>query len=231
MPENLAVEAEEASAEATAEQAEAGQPESEKESQTPDDPNAETANTSLENSEDDGGEEQEQEQEEEEDDRSLFTKTQEKYLENGELGDDDYAALKEKYGVDKSEVDEYIGAREAAAEAVTEAGKAIVGGNDEYEAMTEWAKQNLSDDDKAKFNEEVQSGQTKRALDAVRGLHEQYRKSKGSDPKMVKGTRKKAPGAKPFASQDEVVQAMSDPRYKTDPSYRAKVEKRLAASG
>lgn len=103
------------------------------------------------------------------------------------------------------------------------------GGREEYPAMLQWAAQNLTKEEVAKFDSLVDSGDHNAALFAIRGLRSRYEASNGREPKLISGGQ---PPAAPsgFRSAAEMVLAMSDPRYKTDPAYRKDVEAKVVRS-
>ena len=95
--------------------------------------------------------------------------------------------------------------------------------------MSEWAAENLSDDDLNAFNGLVEGGSVEQARVAVKGLYAQYQAAGGKGPSLVQGATSGA-GVKPFGSTAQVTEAMRDPRYANDPAYREQVEKRMAVS-
>ena len=107
------------------------------------------------------------------------------------------------------------------------------GGKDEYKAMLEWGNKNLSDDDVAAFNEAldqaVLQGEYRNLNVIVKGINAQMQ---GTEPRYVKAQNSNTPssGVKPFANRSEMVKAMSDYRYTSDPKYNAEVVARLAVS-
>ena len=54
--------------------------------------------------------------------------------------------------------------------------------------------------------------------------------SSGGKPPNVNQGAVTGSSAKPFGSAAQVTEAMADPRYSSDPSYREQVERRLAVS-
>jgi hypothetical protein len=64
---------------------------------------------------------------------------------------------------------------------------------------------------------------------AVAGLKAEYEKQNGFEGQMLTG-KAAQPQADVFRSQQEVVQAMSDPRYDRDPAYRQDVFAKLERS-
>lgn len=105
----------------------------------------------------------------------------------------------------------------------------VVGGEEQYNEMLEWADQNLSDQEVEMFDTVIQRGDALAAFFAVRSLAYRWEDSKGVDGEMLTGTAPKGDGSK-FRSQAEVVQAMSDPRYERDSAYRQDIMKKLERS-
>lgn len=158
------------------------------------------------------------------------------YSDNGKLSDESYAALK-KAGIPKAIVDSYIAGQEALvqkqqefAEATVKELKEIAGGEEGYASVVKWASNNLSEDEISAFNMAIGSGNKALASMAVRGLVESYNREFGSTPKLLGGGN---PGLveEGFNDVDEMVKAMSDPRYQTDAHYRKTVEAKVARSG
>ena len=67
---------------------------------------------------------------------------------------------------------------------------------------------------------------------AAQGLKARYSEAMGKDPSLVLGgsTAGGNDGLGVFASRAEMVRAMQDPRYASDPAYRAKVERKVINS-
>ena len=64
---------------------------------------------------------------------------------------------------------------------------------------------------------------------AIRALGNSYENAVGVDGELLTGTASSTP-QDVFRSQAEVVQAMSDPRYDSDPAYRQDVFEKLERS-
>ena len=105
----------------------------------------------------------------------------------------------------------------------------IVGGQEQYGALTSWASQNLSQQEVDMFDAVMDAGDPNAAFWAIRSLAMQYADANGYEGKRISG---KAPtsGGNQFRSQAELVQAMSDPRYENDDAYRADVMSKLERS-
>jgi hypothetical protein len=153
--------------------------------------------------------------------------TKEYYENGGEIGDATYEAL-EKVGISRDLVDRFKAGQEALEDAEI---KTIQGGaNGEYDAMSEWAGKNLPDDEFNTFNEVINTGTVEQAKLAVSGLYARYKSAVGGGPKLVTGGTTGS-SVMPYQSNQEVVRAMQDPRYKSgDKAYHTEVERRLAVS-
>lgn len=158
------------------------------------------------------------------------------YSDKGTLSDTSYDALK-KAGIPKALVDSYIAGQEALvqkqqsfAEDTVKELKSLAGGDEEYASVVKWASAGLSEEEVNAFNMAIGSGNKALASMAIRGLVESYNREYGSTPKLLGGGNAHMEDAV-FNSVDEMVQAMSDPRYQRDAHYRKGVEAKVARSG
>jgi len=149
------------------------------------------------------------------------------FEETGELTDASYKALAEA-GIPKEFVDAYMAGQTAVADTESVQIMDSVGGQEQYQAMSEWALENLSDDELDTYNEMVESGSSQQAQMAVAGLHARYTAG-GGGVQLTQGSTSGV-GIKPFNSAAQVTEAMRDKRYSTDPAYRKEVEQRLSVS-
>lgn len=104
----------------------------------------------------------------------------------------------------------------------------LVGGAEQYQAITDWAGQNLPEADVEAYNSLVATGNQAAINLALRGLYSQYTDVMGYEGETLQG--KPAAPRDGFRSQAEVVRAMSDPRYDRDPAYRMEVMEKLERS-
>ena len=103
--------------------------------------------------------------------------------------------------------------------------KGLVGGEKNYNDMLGWASQNLSEQDIEMYDAVMELGNPAAARFAIEALAYRYQDSNGVEGDLVQG---KSPGpVGTFRSQAELVQAMSDPRYDSDPAYRQDVMRKL----
>ena len=154
-----------------------------------------------------------------------------RFLENDEISEDDYSKLAEA-GFSKQVVDLYLdGVRNAgiAGEVDAEGIKESVGGDESYSQMVSWAIDNLPAEDIQAFNKLTDTGDGPAIKLAVQGIYSQYNNAMGIEPNLVTG-RASQSGPTPFRSTNEVVTAMSDPRYGKDVTYTEDVQRRLGGS-
>jgi hypothetical protein len=151
------------------------------------------------------------------------------FAENGELSDKAFDAL-EAAGLPRSFVEQYIAGQQAMSVQQTATIQESIGGAGNYEAMAEWASENLADGDLDAFNDIVEGNSVEQARVAVKGLYAQFQAAGGKGPALVQGSTSGDAGVKPFGSTAQVTEAMRDPRYASDPAYREQVEKRMSVS-
>lgn len=109
----------------------------------------------------------------------------------------------------------------------------VVGGQEAYGELQEWALTNLSDTEVASFNRAVlETGDMGIAKLAVEGLQARYLKANGSAPdKVIEAGGTSNEATRPYASRDEYIDEYMSMKYKSDPDYAAQVEAKRAQSG
>ena len=107
--------------------------------------------------------------------------------------------------------------------------KDVVGGETEYNSMLGWAKQNLRQDEIEMYDTVMNRGDPLSCYFAVQALAARYFDGEGQEAEPLTG---KAPSSSSnvFRSQAELVRAMSDKRYDSDPAYRQDVIDKLDRS-
>ena len=105
----------------------------------------------------------------------------------------------------------------------------LVGGDEQYGQLTSWAAESLSDEYITAYDNIVETGDVRMIQLALAGLQAEYEKANGFEGEMLTGKAAK-PQVDAFRSQAEVVRAMQDPRYDTDPAYRQDVFAKLDRS-
>ena len=107
--------------------------------------------------------------------------------------------------------------------------KNSAGGEKAYANIVNWAKSNLPKSSIDAFDEVVNTGSVQAIQLAVAGLKTEYNNANGVEGRMVTG--KTAPDrGDVFRSQAELVRAMNDSRYDSDPAYRQDVIEKLDRS-
>lgn len=162
-----------------------------------------------------------------------FAPFYEEFAREGKLSEDSYKKLAEQHKLPKAVVDSFIADRIARQEAEsTKAAEAVfaeVGGADNYKALAEWARGNLSPEEQAAYNKVVDSGDVAAIKLAVAGLNQKFTAAEGRPAARLRGTAASS-HVTPFKNTSEVTAAMNDPRYATEAEYRQEVAQRLMAS-
>ena len=104
-----------------------------------------------------------------------------------------------------------------------------VGGEASYNNLMEWAADNLPDSYTRAYDDVVETGNPYQIQIALAGLQAQYEATNGVEGNLRTG-RAVVEKADVFRSQAEVIQAMNDPRYESDPAYRQDVFQKLERS-
>ena len=158
-----------------------------------------------------------------------------KWQETGKLEDDDYKAL-EGAGFSKDMVEAYLDGVQYRAEQDSQlAAKEVAaiknefGGEQVYSEMIQWAAGNLDKGEQEAFNNMLKTSNPHQIRIAVAGLQAAYMNNAPREPKLVGGRAAKADTTK-FKSTAQVVAAMNDERYATDPAYRQEVQEKLSRS-
>ena len=158
-----------------------------------------------------------------------------KWQETGKLDDDDYTAL-EGAGFSKDMVEAYLDGVQYRAEQDSQlAAKEVAaiknefGGEQVYTEMITWAAANLDKAEVDAFNNMLKTSNPHQIRIAVAGIQAAYMNNAPREPKLVGGRAAKADTTK-FMSTAQVVAAMNDERYATDPAYRQEVQEKLSRS-
>ena len=168
---------------------------------------------------------------------SLITDASSEYAEKGELSKETLEKFSEMSSTDL--VNAYVEMQSNAPQQTTEVAdlsdnevntiKNSVGGEKSYEEIITWAGQNLAKDSLEAFDGLINTGNVKAIQLALSGLKAEYENSNGYEGRMLTGKSAKT-SSDIFRSQQELVSAMSDPRYENDPAYRQDVIAKLDRS-
>jgi hypothetical protein len=157
-----------------------------------------------------------------------FTKYAREYGEQGELSDASYDELA-KGGMTAEVVDTWIAGQSAIANEITERAYESVGGKEEYNALLDWAKSSLPENEIDSFNRAIENPNPDDVIFTIKSLQARRTLEVGETPTLLQGDT----GGKSVSSYKSVTQltkAMKDPRYQNDPAYRDEVTEKLAQS-
>jgi hypothetical protein len=143
--------------------------------------------------------------------------------------------VRDEEGVEETEAPEEVEEtpEEEEAEGLTEAQAEqlfkMVGGEKAYQSMITWAGQNLSKEEISMYDSVMGKGDPNAIFFAVQALASKYGDATGSEGQLLSGKAANQQDSS-FRSQQELVQAMSDPRYDNDPAYRQDLMRKLENS-
>ena len=103
------------------------------------------------------------------------------------------------------------------------------GGEEKYNTIVGWAKNNLSEQEQKMYDTVVDRGDPLACYFALQALMGRYNDAVGTDGRMLTGKPPSSAGDV-FKSQAEMVKAMEDDRYNDDPAYRQAIMEKLERS-
>lgn len=138
----------------------------------------------------------------------------------GKLTDDARTALV-KQGIPEALIDSYVQYAKVAAETTRASALDYAGGEENWNQMTDWARQNMSQSEVTRINSLLASEDWKLGIDAIRQRMGSSRKTAGEGALNTGESRSQnAPG---YRSKAQMIQDMRDPRYQNDPAFRQEV--------
>jgi hypothetical protein len=162
------------------------------------------------------------------DDKGLdFSAFQEEYNNTGTLSKEALEALSEA-GINEDVASTWISGQEALRDQNIETVHSNVGGEQNYNNMLEWANDSLQSWEVEAFNKQLENLDANTQF-AVAGLYARYQNSEGIPPALMSGEVGQDVAPR-YESLAQVTSAMSDPKYASDPAYRARVAQRLGNS-
>tara|TARA_Y100000593_G_scaffold94607_1_gene194600 strand:- start:2343 stop:3149 length:807 start_codon:yes stop_codon:yes gene_type:complete len=158
-----------------------------------------------------------------------------RWQQTGELQAEDYSEL-EKAGFTRDMVDAYLQGAQFRKDQDTELSAkqsaqimSDYGGESEYKKMTSWAESNFTEAEQSAFNKAIRNQDIEVVKLAIAGLSARYSANAEREPRLIGGKTARESTDK-YESTAQIVAAMNDPLYKTDPAYRKKVENKIARS-
>lgn len=158
------------------------------------------------------------------------------YADNdGKLEDETFDKL-ENAGFPRAMVESYLRGLEAAqgdaertAETTVSEIKAAVGGDGGLANVIDHVQTVYSREDAEAYNEAINSGDPVLARKAVMDAHAAYTKSVGVEPNLNMGGKTPSQ-TQGYASENEMIEDMAKPEYKTSQAFRDKVAAKIAAA-
>lgn len=150
------------------------------------------------------------------------------YERDGKLSERTYQDL-EKAGFGRNLVDAYIAGVEARSNAVANTIMNSVGGQEAYNKIANYI---ASKGDSAidAYNNLVEQGNVSAISMFLSGVQAEMTLKNGTSNRTIMGSQVSANVNSGYSSQDEMVKAMSDPRYESDMKYREEVVNKLRNS-
>ena len=158
----------------------------------------------------------------------------EQWLANdGALNEETYKSFEEK-GISKDLVDEFVSLKHQSAQVQQQQAEdkilGHVGGREAYQEMSQWAVQNLSEEEIQVYNSQTQGNDFMIAEQAVKGLYARYKAAGGLEPSLHRGKTSGVAKSDVYESVAQIKADMKDARYKNDEAFRQKVEDKIARS-
>ena len=160
-----------------------------------------------------------------------FKTLENEFLSNGSFTPESLASL-EKAGYPKQVVDAYITGLQATAEQYHTSVINIAGGQEAYTKATSEIKA-MGDKYVQAYNQAINSGNLVVIESMLTNAKSRMTSRLGSNNPSLLGTATGAPqavGNQPFATQKAMIDAINDPKYRSDTAYRRSVEARVEAT-
>lgn len=155
-----------------------------------------------------------------------------KSMSGEKLSETDLAAL-EKAGLSEEQVAVLADAQKAVQLKNNNTLYELVGGEDSYSEMKEFAAENLEQEDIDTFNMALRSGNMRIAKMAVLGLKAMMDAENGTKPQERIGSEgeSRQTANAPYADQQELIKDLNSRKYGRDPEFTAQVDARRRRSG
>jgi len=158
----------------------------------------------------------------------------------GGLSETTKSQIKSLMNADDSVINDFVNQRKAAIKLARDESANVVGGPDNLRAILNWAGSNLTPEEQEAANKALQSPAYKVTLlglkaryEASQPVNRPTQSAMASEPSSPtpKNVLNVPPPSKPevvsFKSEAEMKAYISDPRYRTDPSFRKMVEQKI----
>lgn len=155
-----------------------------------------------------------------------FNQAIKEYNEYGALSSKTMADLAQA-GYPSEVIEGFIESRQNLESEFTNAVYNSAGGEQAYNKVIEWAQGNLSNKVLSSFNRAIDNNNLEAVTLMFEGMKAKMSAKQGTRNPTIMGGGVTTGGYKGFSSKQEVVEAMSDPRYGADPSYTRAIEMKM----
>lgn len=155
-----------------------------------------------------------------------FNQAIKEYNEYGALSSKTMADLAQA-GYPSEVIEGFIESRQNLESEFTNAVYNSAGGEQAYNKVIEWAQGNLSNKVLSSFNRAIDNNNLEAVTLMFEGMKAKMIAKQGTRNPTIMGGGVTTGGYKGFSSKQEVVEAMSDPRYGADPSYTRAIEMKM----
>lgn len=155
-----------------------------------------------------------------------FNQAIKEYNEYGALSSKTMADLAQA-GYPSEVIEGFIESRQNLESEFTNAVYNSAGGEQTYNKVIEWAQGNLSNKVLSSFNRAIDNNNLEAVTLMFEGMKAKMIAKQGTRNPTIMGGGVTTGGYKGFSNKQEVVEAMSDPRYGTDPNYTRSVELKM----
>lgn len=155
-----------------------------------------------------------------------FNQAIKEYNEYGALSSKTMADLAQA-GYPSEVIEGFIESRQNLESEFTNAVYNSAGGEQAYNKVIEWAQGNLSNKVLSSFNRAIDNNNLEAVTLMFEGMKSKMIAKQGTRNPTIMGGGVTTGGYKGFSSKQEVVEAMSDPRYGADPSYTRAIEMKM----
>lgn len=155
-----------------------------------------------------------------------FNQAIKEYNEYGALSSKTMADLAQA-GYPSEVIEGFIESRQNLESEFTNAVYNSAGGEQAYNKVIEWAQGNLSNKVLSSFNRAIDNNNLEAVTLMFEGMKAKMIAKQGTRNPTIMGGGVTTGGYKGFSSKQEVVEAMSDPRYGADPGYTRAIEMKM----
>lgn len=167
--------------------------------------------------------------------RESVKAAREQFAKEGELTEENYKAIEAETGFTKEDVDAWIEGQRVRASRPFAAAYEASGGEEAYEAMADWMRSNLDEDELEAYNVQMRTNDPRIIKAAVKSMNARFMAEANIEGESVGGSAISS-GSNVFNSRAEMAAAINatnergQRKYDVDSAYRASVIKKIGAT-